>query len=125
TQFFKAANSGDTNTVALELAQNNIDINAIDPRLTLRWSGTALMYACHSGRDSAVKLLLARNNIQINLQDREKGSTALIHACSKQHITIVNKSGWTALMYACRYNLVGVVESFLRKDDIQVNMQDK
>jgi hypothetical protein len=36
TQFFEAAESGDANTVVLALAQDNIDINAIDQSLSIQ-----------------------------------------------------------------------------------------
>ncbi|KAI5783129.1 hypothetical protein FPQ18DRAFT_396563 [Pyronema domesticum] len=68
-KFFKAAKSGDIETVNLALMQNQIGINAIDSSHYL--DNTALIHACVQGHENIVKLLLGRADIQVNKCDKD------------------------------------------------------
>jgi ankyrin repeat protein len=131
SNFFSAAESGDTSKVAESLNQG-IEINVTDEH-----GQTALMLAADEGHVDTVKLLL-KNRASLDLQNR-LGGTALMLASFNGHLEVVtellkagadvnakSKNGYTALMEAIvKWNETAVqIINLLLDQNADINAQD-
>ncbi|KAI5799347.1 ankyrin repeat-containing domain protein [Pyronema domesticum] len=77
-----------------------------------------LMFACCHRRDAAAIKLLERDDIQVNLQRPDDGWTALMFACRYE-------TNVAAMMIACHHGMNAAAMKLLERDGIHVNLQQK